>query len=487
MVTTTELEEYWEKAFDQPALEIYEETMQLFSRELPDEFWKEYEWQDLMLDLFGELETAKEYQKLLDLLALLQEKQPKIYGELASYFDDFLIKYHLYHQNTKALQEPAARFAEDPNKDFDYYLKSLHLLAYYQQEALVERLTAPTTYQALEAAAEEDDDLGVELSGIRFYLELQNAFAHYQQRGSFEWENLIARMQAYDLELTPEYVEALDTGLTTPLPEPAALQQLFEKDLKTTLHQLEGYFLQSMHSRGLGILTAGLVWEMLKEFWLLYNLRKNERGKLLFTFAPADFRTFVKFKGVFGFMDMAADVAALLWGTQLVYDFLLACGLISEKMHEGMQHTLLEEKGLFMADYQTELWAYQFVVHSWPKPHSVEQAAWENEKEVFRRSYKITDRHAKPEEQLLAGLDPQNPLNKAIQKGYRKVMAKNLQLKASVERDLADLNARSAGSSAKPAPKLISAEEYAQRPPKVGRNEPCPCGSGRKYKKCCGA
>jgi len=21
----------------------------------------------------------------------------------------------------------------------------------------------------------------------------------------------------------------------------------------------------------------------------------------------------------------------------------------------------------------------------------------------------------------------------------------------------------------------------------VGRNEPCPCGSGKKYKKCCGA
>ncbi|MEK9984096.1 MAG: SEC-C metal-binding domain-containing protein [Opitutae bacterium] len=22
--------------------------------------------------------------------------------------------------------------------------------------------------------------------------------------------------------------------------------------------------------------------------------------------------------------------------------------------------------------------------------------------------------------------------------------------------------------------------------PKVGRNEPCPCGSGKKFKKCCG-
>jgi SEC-C motif-containing protein len=25
------------------------------------------------------------------------------------------------------------------------------------------------------------------------------------------------------------------------------------------------------------------------------------------------------------------------------------------------------------------------------------------------------------------------------------------------------------------------------RAPKVGRNDPCPCGSGKKYKKCCGA
>ena len=29
-------------------------------------------------------------------------------------------------------------------------------------------------------------------------------------------------------------------------------------------------------------------------------------------------------------------------------------------------------------------------------------------------------------------------------------------------------------------PKTITAEK------KVGRNEPCPCGSGKKYKKCCG-
>ena len=30
-----------------------------------------------------------------------------------------------------------------------------------------------------------------------------------------------------------------------------------------------------------------------------------------------------------------------------------------------------------------------------------------------------------------------------------------------------------------------TAKQMARRPPKVGRNEPCPCGSGKKFKRCC--
>jgi uncharacterized protein YchJ len=29
-------------------------------------------------------------------------------------------------------------------------------------------------------------------------------------------------------------------------------------------------------------------------------------------------------------------------------------------------------------------------------------------------------------------------------------------------------------------------ETYVRETPKIGRNDPCPCGSGKKYKKCCG-
>jgi preprotein translocase subunit SecA len=30
-------------------------------------------------------------------------------------------------------------------------------------------------------------------------------------------------------------------------------------------------------------------------------------------------------------------------------------------------------------------------------------------------------------------------------------------------------------------------EPVRRAEPKVGRNDPCPCGSGKKYKRCCGA
>jgi SEC-C motif-containing protein len=35
--------------------------------------------------------------------------------------------------------------------------------------------------------------------------------------------------------------------------------------------------------------------------------------------------------------------------------------------------------------------------------------------------------------------------------------------------------------------KPVGAPQVRRATPKIGRNDPCPCGSGRKYKKCCGA
>ena len=40
---------------------------------------------------------------------------------------------------------------------------------------------------------------------------------------------------------------------------------------------------------------------------------------------------------------------------------------------------------------------------------------------------------------------------------------------------------------AQAAARRVPPEPYERAAPKVGRNDPCPCGSGKKYKRCCGS
>ena len=42
-------------------------------------------------------------------------------------------------------------------------------------------------------------------------------------------------------------------------------------------------------------------------------------------------------------------------------------------------------------------------------------------------------------------------------------------------------------SPRKPQPRVVAQQPAQRQGPKIGRNDPCPCGSGQKFKKCHGA
>jgi uncharacterized protein YecA (UPF0149 family) len=54
----------------------------------------------------------------------------------------------------------------------------------------------------------------------------------------------------------------------------------------------------------------------------------------------------------------------------------------------------------------------------------------------------------------------------------------SVKFQAPAERE----NVLETGAPVKPA---AAARPGQSQQPKVGRNDPCPCGSGKKYKKCC--
>lgn len=61
---------------------------------------------------------------------------------------------------------------------------------------------------------------------------------------------------------------------------------------------------------------------------------------------------------------------------------------------------------------------------------------------------------------------------------------------AAVQKFMAEYNLRLMAARAperRKAPDFTPPIPIVEQSPKIGRNEPCPCGSGRKYKKCCGS
>ncbi len=65
---------------------------------------------------------------------------------------------------------------------------------------------------------------------------------------------------------------------------------------------------------------------------------------------------------------------------------------------------------------------------------------------------------------------------------YRKMLEDGVNLKN--EKEVEKWMMKNQHLFASSTPKV---ETYRRPNPKVGRNDPCPCGSGKKYKKCCGS
>ncbi|GAB4321169.1 MAG: preprotein translocase subunit SecA [Candidatus Sumerlaeia bacterium] len=72
------------------------------------------------------------------------------------------------------------------------------------------------------------------------------------------------------------------------------------------------------------------------------------------------------------------------------------------------------------------------------------------------------------------------------ERGPRRVSFVKEEIEQMQARAAAQERAARAASKGDRAPEPEKQRPYVRQAPKVGRNEPCPCGSGKKYKHCCG-
>ena len=77
--------------------------------------------------------------------------------------------------------------------------------------------------------------------------------------------------------------------------------------------------------------------------------------------------------------------------------------------------------------------------------------------------------------------------NVQVQRSDEAAMIEQQRREAAQNRQPAWVQAEAASAVAEPADKPAAPQPMTRTQPKVGRNDPCPCGSGKKYKQCHGA
>ena len=132
-----------------------------------------------------------------------------------------------------------------------------------------------------------------------------------------------------------------------------------------------------------------------------------------------------------------------------------------------------------------DLWTYSFV-HQWQKPEQLPSAVFEAEALLFRKSYELPGSFRENKEALAEELEEMGSFGSFII-GY----AENPPEPAGdldLEQMMANLRELMEGTknASKAPPKMAPQSITPRTEPKTGRNDPCPCGSGKKYKKCCG-
>ena len=142
-----------------------------------------------------------------------------------------------------------------------------------------------------------------------------------------------------------------------------------------------------------------------------------------------------------------------VWGMHYIFDFLHKLQLLDDEHAGFMAENYTFHRNKMIKHMSFELWQGSFI-HQWPENH-----LWADLKPLFESTY------LKPIEEARTIVDD-----------FCSAYVPGTRIETELQKDK---QTRDFDHPYKPFIPYIKSQ------PDVGRNDPCPCGSGKKYKKCC--
>ena len=469
MTVTTK--EFWDKYLNEDILEIFELTCDFFSKELPKEFIENYDVEEVILETRGHNETAKNFDNVIRFSELLQKEQPKLYDENFQYFDDFLIDYYCFHKDYNKVESSFSNFILNPTQDFDMYLISFSKLLFYGYTNIL-NVAITKNYKKVETSDRLMGNAGHDLALTKLYLTLEE----FNLSDDFDTKTFLTKLNKYDFDFDNDFLSAVETGMREQLTKENIVNN-FLYDRQNFITTLEIYFLKYMHERKISFAISGRIWDNILIFWAENNDKKICKPNDYFQVQVDEFEKHLSSLSGDMFIDNKSEMIAVLWGSVYVYDFLKAIEIIKQNTFDNFVEITRILKGKVIGQFTSDLWNSNFV-HLWEKPDSISTIEFIEEEKIFKKSIHLThQKFTRLRSEISKELANIGELSTHIIEGGK---TDENEYNTSLLDDFFDTNQGNNTHNENVIFEPIKVEK------KLGRNEPCPCGSGKKYKKCCG-
>lgn len=480
-----DIKEYWDKYMNENILDIFDTTYEFFSNEIPENVQEEYDLAEAMLETKGHHETAKEFEKVLKFIQLIKEKQAHIYQENFQYFDDTLIEYYSFQNESAKVEDAFSNFMEFPVQNFDTYLRVFKSLIFNGNIDLIDK----AIIRNFDEVAESDKLMGAaeyDLAMAKFYITLEKLSLDFKKSQIFDKQKFYKTLKQFGFELELDYLGSVEKGICDNEFDHEHFSTSFIKNRKSAMEYLLGHFLKYMYQRNFNFALSGRIWDKMLEFWQS-NVNGKQKKTTLDKYFNANPDKFDKFlAGLSGdiFYDNKPEMIATIWGSVYVYDFLQEISLIESMEHKSFIQAIKKFKGIIIAQTTSNLWNFNFV-HKWEKPDSISETEFVEEGKIFNKSFHFKEHEFKKFKTIIS----EELENIGDLAGYIVEGAKSVKKVPSYTDLFESINKKDLPLDSPKKEKPTQEVKYvdpADLGNKVGRNDPCPCGSGKKYKKCCG-
>ena len=248
---------------------------------------------------------------------------------------------------------------------------------------------------------------------------------------------------------------------------------------------IQSLFLKEMSNKNFRFVLSGRLWDKMLIFWEEQTKKKKQNPNEYFSIQTNEFELYLTSLSGDYFVDNRPEKIAILWGSVYVYDFLHSIGLINQSTYNDFKETSKILKGTVIGQNTSDLWNANFV-HEWTKPESISEIEFEEEEKIFRKSFFLKPlQFSKLKSEISVELKTIGELSEYILRGSK---TDNRKSNFMLEKLFSSMLGQQ--KSNKEIKDQHVADDFPETEPivyekKVGRNELCPCGSGKKFKKCC--